>query len=453
MKTTKFCPLPWNSINLRNNGDVRICCNTNSYTENRGILKDESGNNLNVRENSFSEIRNAPLLKEVRLAMMNDQWHPECERCRVEEESDIVSRRQYENQSYPDLYDKAIVETLEDGTIPEEFPLEYMDIRYGNFCNLKCRMCGPTDSHMWIPDSYKTGVRSYKETDKVVRIFLKDDKPSIDYDYNWFADNEKFNSEVLSHITEIKKLYIVGGEPLYIQEHYQLLETLAASGHSSGIYLEYNTNMTTFPDKLIELWKSFRGVMVGASIDGYGKVLEYQRYPANWEILYKNLKKLNKLVAESNPIRYYENVEGFQACAWLAFTVTTINVLHVPDFIRWKIEESGLDNFGVSTKPVISHHMCHSPPPLNIRSLHPMLKMTVEEKYEEFLQYSERTYDKKIHNANVKIINSILKFMHGGDLHTEVDGWNRFVKYMKSLDEIRGESLLDTVPEYRDFIK
>ena len=30
-KGNTFCPLPWNSINLRNNGDLRICCNTNSY--------------------------------------------------------------------------------------------------------------------------------------------------------------------------------------------------------------------------------------------------------------------------------------------------------------------------------------------------------------------------------------------------------------------------------------
>lgn len=453
MKTTKFCPLPWNSINLRNNGDVRICCNTNSYTSNRGIIKDSDGIPLNVRKNTFSEIRNGQLLKEVRQSMLNDEWHPECERCRVEEESDIVSRRKYENQSYPEMEALAIQETLPDGSIPDEFPLEYMDIRYGNFCNLKCRMCGPTDSHMWIPDSHKLGLKEYKESDKVVKIFLKDDKPSIDYDYNWFANNELFNEQILSNIKNIKKLYIVGGEPLYIPEHYELLDKLILSGHAKHIYLEYNTNMTTLPDKLISVWKNFKGVMVGASIDGYGKVLEYQRYPANWETLYKNLKKLNKLVEESNPIRYNEDIDGFQACAWMAFTVTTINVLHVPDFIKWKIEESGLNNFGVSTKPVISHHMCHSPPPLNIRSLHPMLKELVEDKYLEFMEYSASKYEKSVHDSNVKIISSILKFMRNGNLQPDVDGWNRFIKYMKSLDEIRGESLSDAVPEYKDFIK
>ena len=30
-RKTTFCPLPWNSINIRNNGDIRICCNANSY--------------------------------------------------------------------------------------------------------------------------------------------------------------------------------------------------------------------------------------------------------------------------------------------------------------------------------------------------------------------------------------------------------------------------------------
>jgi hypothetical protein len=314
-------------------------------------------------------------------------------------------------------------------------------------------MCGPTDSHMWIPDFYKMGQHVYKETDKVVKIYLDGDKPSVDYDYNWFSEGSKFNSEILGNLSTIKKLYIVGGEPLYIQEHYDMLERIVVTGESKHIYLEYNTNMTTLPDKLIKLWKNFKGVLVGASIDGYGKVIEYQRNPANWNTLYKNLKKMDALVAGSNPIRYYENIEGFQAAAWLAFTVTTINILHVPDFIKWKLEESGLDNFKVGTKPIISHHMCHSPAPLNVRSLHPMLKSQVEEKYRDFIEYAKLNYDLRTVHAIEDILNSIIKFMLAGDQSKNMENWDRFIKYMQTLDNIRGESLVETVPEYREYIK
>ena len=43
--------------------------------------------------------------------------------------------------------------TSEDGTIDtEKVPLEYLDLRLGNLCNLKCRICSPSESSLWIDD-------------------------------------------------------------------------------------------------------------------------------------------------------------------------------------------------------------------------------------------------------------------------------------------------------------
>ena len=151
-----FCPLPWNSINLRNNGDMRICCNTNSYSPQRGIMKNEEGETYNAGKHDFNEARNAQILKDVRKDMLKGEWNPECERCRQEEVNGIPSRRQYENNDWDIKLDTAIPITQEDGTLDVDKQLiEFIDIRYGNFCNLKCRMCGPTDSHMWYPDFIK----------------------------------------------------------------------------------------------------------------------------------------------------------------------------------------------------------------------------------------------------------------------------------------------------------
>jgi hypothetical protein len=81
--------------------------------------------------------------------------------------------------------------------------------------------------------------------------------------------------------------------------------------------------MSTLPPRVIDLWKNFKQVRVGASIDGYGKVLEYQRNPAKWNKLLKNLYTLDR----SPP-----NIMG-----WLAFTVTAYNVNHMIDFMKWKL--------------------------------------------------------------------------------------------------------------------
>ena len=61
---------------------------------------------------------------------------------------------------------------MEDGTLDvDKQVIEFFDIRYGNFCNLKCRMCGPTDSHMWYPDFIKlTDGKEYSFIPNRIRI-------------------------------------------------------------------------------------------------------------------------------------------------------------------------------------------------------------------------------------------------------------------------------------------
>lgn len=450
-----FCPLPWNSINVRNNGNCRVCCNANSYTKNKGILRNNNGVPHNAGTSNFDEIRNADLLKEIRSTMLKGEWHAECQRCSNEEASGLSSRREYENNNYPEVEALAKANTNLDGSIDTNIvPLQYMDIRYGNFCNLKCRMCGATDSHMWIPDLHKMGIKKYNESDRQVNIIIKEDgKATIDYDYNWFGKDEKFNLQVMSNIDNIKKFYIVGGEPLFIEEHYNFLEMVVDSGYANQIYLEYNTNMMNVPDTVIELWKQFKGVLLGCSIDGYGTVIELQRAPARWSTLYKNLKKVNKFVSEGEPIRYDFNLPSvkYSSAAWIAFTITNINVFHLPEFIKWKIEESGLDHFGVSSKPIITHHMCHSPNHYNIKCLPKEMKGEVDRRYREFIEYSMTNYSEDTHKHVHKILTSVTNFMNSEDTHDKY--WKAFIEHTKSLDNIRDQSTVEAVPEYEIYLR
>jgi len=190
MKKDTFCPLPWNSINLRNNGDMRICCNTNSYSPQRGIMRKEDGTIYNAGRDDFNEARNADILKEVRASMLKDEWHPECERCRQEEINGIPSRREYENNDWEIKKETAIPITMEDGTLDvDKQVIEFFDIRYGNFCNLKCRMCGPTDSHMWYPDYVKlSGATTYKDTHTRIELHQTPTGKWTTDQYDWFKD-------------------------------------------------------------------------------------------------------------------------------------------------------------------------------------------------------------------------------------------------------------------------
>jgi hypothetical protein len=441
-----FCPLPWNSLNLRNNGDLRICCNTNSYTKNRGIMRKEDGTPYNAGKDDWQEARNAELLKEVRVSMMKGEWHPECERCRQEEVNGMRSRREYENEDWGKWFgdmslEKVLPITDEDGTIDtSKQDIEFMDLRYGNFCNLKCRMCGPTDSHMWYDDHVKLndGKTGFKDSGGRV-VLEKNKKGKWDTDhFNWFQNNNRYWSNFEEHAPNAKKLYIVGGEPLIIPEHQESLERLVASGKSKKIQLEYNSNLTMVPDRLVYLWEQFKQIRIGVSIDGIDDVFNYQRTPAKFHAVYKNMMTL-------------QNNKRINLKAWFAYTVTPMNVFHTADFMKWKLIESGLDKFNPldSAKPVITHHMCHSPKHYNIKVLPQYLKEQVSAHYQEHKDWVMTTdFSDKVKNNFVKVLNGIEKFMMSEDYSTE--HLDDFIKITKQLDDIRKQNILDIVPQYKE---
>ena len=181
-------------------------------------MSKEDGTPYNAGKDDWNEARNAEILKEVRKSMMKGEWHPECERCRQEEVNGIRSRREYENDDWGKWFgdislEKVLPHTKEDGSIDaEKLPIEFMDVRYGNFCNLKCRMCGPTDSHKWYDDFVATTGRThYKDTHETIKL-TKNKKGKWHTDqYDWFQNNNRYWSNFEKYGPNAKKLYIVGG--------------------------------------------------------------------------------------------------------------------------------------------------------------------------------------------------------------------------------------------------
>lgn len=412
-KSNTFCPLPWNSLSIRNNGDFRLCCNANSYTKNKGIIRKDDGTPFNAEKDDWEDVRNSELIQDVKTSMEKGEWHTECERCKQEEKSGVLSRRQYENENWPN--------------VKRNNPIDFIDIRYGNFCNMKCRMCGPSDSHMWYTDYVKlNGTTTYKDTHQVIELTQKDNGKYESDQYYWFKNYLEQFKKATEHV---KKIYIAGGEPLIIEEHYTALERLIELDRAKDIHLEYNTNMTTIPDKVLALWEQFKKVSIGASIDGYGKVFEYQRPPGKWPSIYKNLQKVND-----------RNLN-----LWITYTVTVYNVFHLPEFMKWKLEESGLDNFN-KHRLIVSHHICHTPKHTNIKVLPNMIKDELEDHYEEYIEWVKSSdHPKNVKKQFVKILNGVIKFMNSEDYS---DHLNDFIDITNDLDKIRNHNVLDIVPEY-----
>lgn len=431
-----FCPIPWIFQAVRNNGDIRICCQAN-VTKNQGVVRHEDGTPYNAGRDNMEEARNADLMKSVRQNMLEGKWSEECGRCMKEETAGLNSRRQYELENWKFSFKEAKDITEHDGTINNP-SLNYYDLRFGNLCNLACRMCGPTDSHTWYEQwSEYHGSESYDDTHGTVKLTRNEKGRLSTTDYDWH-DSESFWNQLETNIPNIEHVYMAGGEPMMIERHYEFLQKCIDMNCAKNIIIEYNTNMSNLPNRVLDMWTHFKQVRVGASIDGMEEVVEYQRWPLKWSSAYKNLKKLDEYSQKNSNI-----------FPWLACTVTAYNVWHIPEFMWWKLKESGFSKINSTKKrPIITHHVAHGPKRTNIKLLPADLKSELKEYYLTWIDKfkKDNSLDENTKNNAESILLSILKFADAEDMSNKVDEFVRFTKY---LDSKRNQSILSIAPQYK----
>lgn len=450
-RKTKLCPIPWIHQAVRSTGDLRVCCHA-SHGPNQGILKDTEGNSLKAQDTDLEEARNNPLLKEIRAYMMQGKWHPECKRCQTETESGVNSRPIYENNAWIDSkiynWEQLLEFTEDDGTIKtDEVECSFYDIRLGNFCNLKCRMCGPTDSSLWYDDySELWNTNTYKDSHGEVELVrnLKGKLTPKNDPYQWYEKNGYW-LQMNQRIENIKKMMIVGGEPLLIEKHYDFLQDCVNKGHASNIVLEYNSNCTTIPERAFDIWKEFKEVRIGASVDGHGLINDYIRYPSKFSHIHKNLCKLKE--AKGN----YK--------IWIAATINVYNVLHLPDFMEWIMENNLFNIEHKDVRPILTPHPLHRPKFQNSRMLPEYAKRHVEQKFELKKIDLEKIIKKKITDPYKqswvlqdmhKILDEYVNFMWAEDYSDQL---NKFWQTTRKLDNMRNVSLEKSLPELYDLIR
>ena len=401
-----FCPIPWIFQAPRSNGDLRVCCQANS-SEDYGLIRKPDGTPYNAAHDYLEESRNADIMKRMRLNMLEGKWSPQCVRCRTEEKNGHHSRRLAENNDWWLTVDEARKVTKPDGTV-DGVAIQYYDFRFGNKCNLACRMCGPSDSDMWYDDYKKVYGDTFTDNGGEKITIGVNDK------FNWH-NSKYFWKQIYNNLHNIKRVYFAGGEPTLIQKHYDFLEKCVETGQSAKMTIEYNTNLTTLPPRLLELWKQFKRVIIGASIDGYGDVLEYQRYPVKWNKVYKNMLKVDELP---------DNIR-----CWFAYTVTSINVAHTPDFLQW-VEEQ---NFSKLNR--VKHHFAFGPAHMNVQVLP-----------DEYKEYVTSKLD-----VDNPICKSISKYMNARS--TTEQHWNSFVQVTERLDNIRNQDITKLLPELAKYFR
>ena len=116
-----WCPVPWGQVSVHNSGEYRSCIQARSCKKTRGILRDDNDNIMRADTHSIDEVRNSPLLKDVRKSMIQGKRHDMCVRCNREDDAGVPSRRRNATIEYYDKYNydywKALSHCHEDGEL------------------------------------------------------------------------------------------------------------------------------------------------------------------------------------------------------------------------------------------------------------------------------------------------------------------------------------------------
>jgi len=267
-------------------------------------------------EQTFDDYWNGDFLKEVRQAMLEGKKHDICTRCiDVESKGSFSARKHYNNMvdRIEKLTGEKLVYSIEKGT-QYESPLA-MDYRGSNLCNLKCRMCHPGSSS-------EIAKEIVKNEDAYKPYHLGHAKSKL------YKDNKEPNAFIETlPMHNIRRVKILGGEPLMQEDVYIALEKLRNLEHKKDIIISFTTNATNFPDRFTNLIGKFNKFLLRVSLDGTADVYEYVRSNGNWNKVLDNCKKIGTYGFTNHDIAL-----GF------SFVVQFYNIFRIKDILTFVAE-------------------------------------------------------------------------------------------------------------------
>ena len=271
---SNMCMLPWTSVETRPGGEYRPCC---VYKDD---LKDAEGETFTTKKHTISDVMGSQDMQDLRESFKRGEKPAGCVSCWKEEATGKTSKRQHMWYKAPQLGQLHVTKDL---VAPR-----FIDLKLGNICNLKCRICSPHSSSQWVNDMIKLDPSAKKKWK----------------DYNnkgsWPRQQNVFMEDIENHIGEIMFFEITGGEPLMIKQQFDVLKKCVDKGVSQNIEIHYNTNGTQFPEEAIkEIWPYFKRVEIAFSIDDIESRFEYQRHPAKWVEVNENIVKFKQAGLEN----------------------------------------------------------------------------------------------------------------------------------------------------------
>ena len=273
-----FCPMPFKGLMYNFDGKVKNCIRSN---EKIGDLK----------ENSINEILNGEVNQHTQSCMLNDKPGPNCGPCYDLEKGkrsfDIISDRIFYMR---ELKNEPFVDYQEGN-----HGLRAVDVRWTNLCNFACVYCSSEFSSKWASE-----LKQFSSTPNKTQL-------------------QEFKDYIFSNASQLKHVYMAGGEPLQMKQNEEFLDLLADV--NPDVNLRINTNLSKTDTQVFEKICQFKNVHWTISVETTGDEFEYIRYGGKWQDFLDNLEivkkqdhkvSFNMLYFLLNYNSFFDTVEYFQ---------------------------------------------------------------------------------------------------------------------------------------------
>lgn len=209
----------------------------------------------------------------IRQAMHQD-WqegrsHGACAKCHKEESLGAQSLREHANRWYGRRYQ-----------LEEHAAVYHLELRLGNVCNLKCIMC-------WPGASSAVAWERHHHQDQFRTLGLA--QVTLDRMPEWWQEPQ-FKSWFSTVVRDVRHLHFTGGEPFLIPEVVDFVQM--AVSLSPGLEIGFNTNLTVWPERLMQILGAAGRLSFAVSMEGVDTMNDYVRFPSDWKHIHENFMKM-----------------------------------------------------------------------------------------------------------------------------------------------------------------
>ena len=367
---------------------------------------------LNVDRDGVEAVINSDSYKQIRKEMLAGEVPSACMTCYNLEQAGGHSKRNRERILEEDYL---VSITEEDGTIPVD--IQNLELRLGNWCNLKCRGCNAESSTSWIDDynKLKNKINLPSNFDNI--------KNSEDSSYDW-VEKEEFYEELFKYTDKLHTVQISGGEPFLVDKHSHFLQLLIDKGIANNVHISYITNANYNFDKVSKKFFDkltyFRSVSMSISIDDYDKRNTYIRSLSNWNLTITNLKRF----INEYPSFHYSVTQ----------TVSVFNFLYIEELSQFLIKEGLLNITG--TRPLfINDNYLFSPDYQSVNILP--------------LEVRQQKIDSIEGKIPVTFFNRLKSNFYNSPCNNK---GGEFLSTTDAVDKVRREKIKDTFPELYNIV-